>query len=266
MALELLFQFIVLGIAVGTLSGLLGIGGGGIMVPTLTVMFLAQGVTDTNVVHLALGTSMSAIIVTSVASFMAHHKRSGVLWPVVKAMSPGIVIGAFGATFLVAQLPALYLTLFFSVFMAFVALQMFRNVVPDAEQTLPGNAGLFSVGFGIGSISSLVSIGGGSLTVPFLSWRNIPMAKAIGTSAAVGFPISVAGSIGYLINGLHSTTELEYSLGYVYLPGVIIISLCSVVFAPLGAKLAHTLPVKLLKKIFSLLLVALSVKMLMTIL
>lgn len=262
---ELLFAFLLLGAFVGFMAGLLGIGGGGIMVPVLTALFLSQGFPLDTVLHVALGTTMAAIIMTSLSSLRAHHKKEAVRWEIVKAMAPGIIIGTFLSTFLVASLSTRFLALFFSLFMAYIAFQLFIDKQAKPSRRLASRSGLLLAGTGIGGISALVSIGGGSLTVPFLCWQNIPLKKAIGTSAAIGLPLSIAGTLGYLINGWGST-ELEYTLGFIYLPAVLLISTTSFIMAPYGAKLAHKLPTPILKKAFAILLIILSIKMLMSIL
>ena len=264
--LEWILSFLVLGSFVGFMAGLLGIGGGGIMVPILTSIFLLQGVAVDNVVHLALGTSMASMVVTSYSSLRAHNSRGAVIWKVVKGMAMGILLGTFLATFLASYLSSLYLAIFFVFFMAFVSFQMFLNKQPNPSRSLAGRTGLFSAGSGIGAISALVSIGGGSLTVPYLTWQNVELKKSIGTSAAIGLPISIAGTLGYLVNGWgHSSVE-AYTLGFVNLPAVLLISVTSFFMAPLGARFAHKLPVPILKKIFAVLLVILSIKMLITVL
>lgn len=247
------------------MAGLLGIGGGGIMVPVLTLIFLFNDVPVENVVHLALGTAMAAIIITSISSMRAHHSKGGVLWPVVRRMVPGILIGAFLATFIVPYLNSLYLALFFSLFMTYVAIQLFIDLAPNPNRQLSGKKNLLLAGTGIGAVSSMVSIGGGSITVPYLTWHNIEIKKAIGTSAAIGLPISAAGTLGYVINGWNQPVILNDTLGFVYLPAVLFISLTSYTCAPIGAKLAHKLPTSKLKKIFSILLIILSIQMLTSI-
>lgn len=258
--------YILLGAVVGFMAGLLGIGGGGIMVPMLTSIFLMQGIAVDKVVHLALGTSMASIIVTSIASLRAHNTKNAVLWPVVKRLAPGIVVGTLLATFIAAHLKGSVLATIFAVFMAYVSLQMFINKKPKPTRQIPGAATLFGIGSGIGGVSALVSIGGGSLTVPYLTWHNVDIKRAIGTSAAVGFPISVAGTLGYVINGWQQAPEHSLTYGFIYLPAVILISLVSFVTAPLGASLSHRLPVPTLKKVFALLLIGLSIKMLLSVL
>ncbi|WP_044415073.1 sulfite exporter TauE/SafE family protein [Halarcobacter anaerophilus] len=259
---ESIVLYILLGCFVGVAAGLLGIGGGGIIVPSLTAIFLMQGMDSENIVHVALGTSMATIVVTSISSLKAHHKKGGVLWNVVKMMTPGIIIGTFFATFLASFLSSLYLSIFFSIFMAYVSLQMFINKKPKPSRKLANPKVQFASGTLIGAISAMVSIGGGSLTVPYLVWQNVEVKKAIGTSAAVGFPIAVSGTLGYIINGWSNTDMSNLMFGFVSLPAFFFIAICSYFTAPIGVKLAHTLPVSVVKKIFSLLLISLSLKML----
>lgn len=262
MGFEWIIAFLMLGLVVGFMAGLLGVGGGGIMVPVLTSIFLAQGVPIEQVVHMALGTSMASIVITSFASMRAHHKKGAVMWNVVKYMAGGVVIGTFTATFLATYMKSAQLAIFFSIFMAYVSIQMAIDKKPKPSRELSAPSSLFSVGSLIGIVSALVSIGGGSLTVPYLVWQNIDLKKAIATSAAIGFPLSIAGTIGYIVNGMMQQSSSELMLGFVYLPGVVLISIVSYFTAPLGAKMAHTLPVAKLKKIFALLLMILSIKML----
>ena len=264
--IEWVFSFLLLGSFVGVMAGLLGIGGGGIMVPVLTTIFLLQGVPVENVVHLALGTSMASIIITSTSSMRAHNSKGAVVWKVVKGMASGIIIGTFMATFIASHSSSLYLAVFFSIFMAFVSVQMLLNKKPKPSRELSGNRSLFIAGMGIGAISALVSIGGGSLTVPYLAWQNINIKKAIGTSAAIGLPISIAGTTGYVINGWSSSSMENYTFGFVYLPAVVLISATSFITAPYGVNLAHKLPVDVLKKVFAVLLMILSLKMLFSVL
>jgi len=262
LGVEWLLSFLLLGSFIGFMAGLLGIGGGGIMVPVLTAIFLQQGIPVKDVVHLALGTSMASIVVTSISSLRAHNARGGVIWKVVNRMAFGIILGAFLATFLASSLSSAYLAIFFALFMAYVSLQMFLNKKPKPARELAGGVGLFMAGSGIGGVSALVSIGGGSLTVPYLTWQNVDVKKAIGTSAAIGLPLSIAGTLGYLINGWERAIPHDFIFGYIYLPAVLLISSTSFFTAPYGAKLAHKLPVPVLKKIFSILLIILSIKML----
>jgi uncharacterized membrane protein YfcA len=260
-----LIAYLALGLVTGLLAGLFGIGGGAVMVPVLTVMFAAQGFAPDYVVHLALGTSMATIIPTSLSSLNAHHKHGAVLWLAVRGLAPGILLGTFAATFLAAMLSPRPLAIFFCIFMSYVAAQMILNRKPSPSRQLPGAIGLASVGAGIGSISALVAIGGGTMTVPFLTWCNVRLQTAIGTSAAVGLPIALAGATGYLINGWSAPDLPANTLGFIYWPAVLAMAAASLFSAPMGAKLAHKLPVATLKKLFAALIIVLALQMLRTV-
>jgi uncharacterized protein len=263
--IEWILAYIALGSVVGFMAGLFGIGGGGIMVPLLTTMFVIQGFPLEHTVHIALATSLASIIFTSVSSLRAHHRHDGVLWPVVGRIAPGILAGTFGVAYIASWIPPEPLAIFFVLFMFYVAARMFMDVKPKPSRQLPGTFGLSAAGAGIGGISALVAIGGGSLTVPFLTWCNVNIQKAIGTSAAVGFPIAVAGTLGYLLGGLNVEGVPSYTFGYIYLPAVLAITFVSILTAPFGAKLAHKLPVNMLKKLFAAMLILLCLKMLYTV-
>jgi uncharacterized membrane protein YfcA len=265
MTLELVLLTLMLGAVVGVLAGLLGIGGGAIMVPSLIMLFQLQGLYLDDVMHLALGTSMASIIVTSFSSMRAHNANGYVNWTIVKSISVGVIIGAFLFSFIASRLSASSLAIFFSVFMLFVAVKMFFNTTPIGVKILPGNEILTLAGVGIGGISSLVSIGGGSLTVPFLLSRNVDIKIAIGSSAAIGLPISIAATLGYVLSGSGKLAMIEFTLGYVYWPAVILISISSFITAPIGAALTHRLPINTLKKCFAILLMLISVKMVLSI-
>ena len=251
-----------LGLIAGLLAGLLGVGGGIVIVPMLVFMFTWQKLPAPYIQHLALGTSLATIVVTSCASVRAHHAHQAVNWQVFRRITPGIVIGTLLGSWVAAQLSTPFLKGFFICFTYYVAAQMLLDIRPKPNRQLPGRAGLSLVGGGIGVISSLVGIGGGSMSVPFLTWCNVKMHNAIGTSAAIGFPIALSGAIGYVANGLTVRGLPPYSVGFVYLPAFIGIATASFCTAPLGARLAHRLPVSRLKKIFALLLLIIGTKML----
>lgn len=265
LAIEWWVSYGLLGAVVGFFAGLLGIGGGGIMVPMLTTLFAMQGFPREHIVHLALATSMAAIVITAISSVRAHHAHRAVLWPVVGMMTPGILAGTFLAAFIAGLIPARPLAMIFVVFMAYVSIQMLLNIKPKPSRQLPGRLTLSLVGLGIGGLSALVAIGGGSLTVPFLTWCNIKLQNAIATSAAIGLPIALAGTLGYWLGGSQVTGLPVHSEGFIYWPAVLAIATLSVLTAPLGARLAHRLPVTVLKKVFALMLMLLSAKMLQTV-
>ena len=255
--------YVALGLFAGFAAGALGIGGGLVMVPSLTIIFAAQaGFPADEALHLALGTSMAVILFTSLSSLLAHHRHGAVSWPVVVQITPGILLGTLLGTLLAASVPAQPLAIFFSIFVSLVAGQMVFNLTPKAARELPGRIGLVAVGIGIGAVSALVSIGGGSLTVPFLTWCNVRVHNAIGTSAAIGFPIAVGGSLGYLFNGWQHPGLPAGRIGYIYLPAFLWLVPSSMLMAPFGAKLAHSLPVATLKRLFAALLVVLAARML----
>ncbi|MQY51419.1 TSUP family transporter [Rhodocyclus tenuis] len=255
--------YLALGAFSGFFAGLLGIGGGTLMTPLLMMMFAAQaGFPPAETLHLALGTSMATIFFTSISSLRTHHQHGAVLWPVVLTITPGILFGTLLGTLLAARVPAQPLAVFFACFVCFVAVQMLLNFKPKPSRELPGKLGLFGVGTGIGGVSALVAIGGGALTVPFLSWCNVRVHNAIGTSSAVGLPIAIGASLGYIFNGWGHPGLPQWSLGFVYLPALACLAGASVLVAPIGARLAHRLPVATLKRVFAVLLVLLAAKML----
>jgi uncharacterized membrane protein YfcA len=255
--------YIGLGAFAGVLAGLLGVGGGLVIVPMLTFIFTAQQMPPEHILHLALGTSLASIMFTSISSLRAHHRRGAVDWTVVRRITPGILAGTFFGSWVAAQLSTGFLKVSFVVFTYYVATQLLLDIRPHPHRQLPGSAAMFGVGGAIGGVSGLIGIGGGSMSVPFLVWCNMPMHNAIGTSAAIGFPIALAGAAGYIINGLGAPLP-PHSLGFVCLPALLGVSAASMLTAPLGARLAHSLPIGGLKKIFALLLIVMGTKLLLS--
>ena len=250
------------GAVAGVLAGLLGVGGGLVMVPAVVFYLEASGTAPQHVLHMALGTSLAIIVFTSISSFRAHHKRGAVQWPIVARITGGILAGTYGGSYLAAQLSTHFLTVFFVVFLYLVAVQMLLDFKPKATRAMPGWPGTSLAGLAIGCLSALVGIGGGSLSVPFMTWHNVPIHRAIGTSAAIGLPIALAGAAGYVVNGWNVPGLPAHSLGFVYLPALIGVAAVSVFFAPLGARLAHRLPTALLKKVFATFIIVVGTKML----
>ncbi len=261
--LPTLLLYLALGAFAGVMAGLLGVGGGLIIVPVLAWIFHGQEVADAIVMHLAIGTSLATIVVTSMSSVRAHHQWGAVLWPVVWQLTPGIVIGAWLGAAVAGRLPSAVLSKIFAVFVLAVAAQMAFGAKPAPHRGLPGATGMMAAGGVIGGLSAIVGIGGGSLTVPFLTWCNTAMRQAVATSAACGLPIALAGSVGYIFAGLHSADLPAWSLGYVYGPALVGVAAASMLSAPLGAKLAHTLPTETLKKVFAVFLTLVGTKMLL---
>ena len=264
--ITLLVTYLGVGLVAGILAGLLGIGGGLVIVPMLVFCMTRQNIPPEVIMHLALGTSMATILFTAVSSFMAHHRRGAVHWDVVRRIVPGILVGTLAGSCVASSLSTDFLKGFFVVFLYYVAVQMLIDRRPKAARSFPGHAGMFAAGSVIGAVSSLVGIGGGTLSVPFMLWCNLSVHHAIGTSAAIGFPIAIAGTVGYIFNGLHSSGLPQYTFGYVYLPALAGIVCASIVTAPLGVRLAHSLPVAKLKKVFAVLLLAVGTRMLISLL
>jgi uncharacterized membrane protein YfcA len=247
-----------LGAATGFLAGLLGIGGGMLLVPFLTLLFTVRAFPEEHLVHMAIATSLATILFTSASSVRAHHKRGAVLWPVVKVLAPGILVGSLIGAQIAGRLPTVFIAMFFAVFVGFSALQMLRDKKPKPSRELPKPLGMFGVGNGIGFISSLVGAGGGFISIPFMVWSNVKIHNAVATSAALGFPIAAAGTIGYIIAGMSQHSLPPGTIGFVYVPALFAVAGGSVVTAPLGARVAHALDTTRLKRVFALLLFALA--------
>jgi uncharacterized membrane protein YfcA len=254
--------YLAIGLAVGFFAGLLGIGGGAVMVPMLVFAFGAQGLPAEHVMHMALGTAMGVIMFTSLSSMRAHHAHASVDWAIARAMAPGILAGAFCAALVAGLIATRPLALLFTGLVFYAATQILFDLRPRRSRALPGRAGLFGAGAAIGAVSSLLAAGGAFLCIPFLAWCSVPLRRAIGTAAAVGLPIAVAGVLGYVVQGLRVDGLPDASIGYVYLPALALVAATSMLAAPLGARLAHRLPVKRLRIIFALLLYALATRML----
>ena len=259
----LILELAALGLVTGFLAGLLGIGGGMIMVPFISAILSGRGVEPGLAVKMAIATSMATIIFTSVSSVRAHHKKGVVRWDIVKALAPGIVLGAMVASLGVfALLKGASLYFVFAAFVAFSGSQMFLDKKPSPTRQLPGTAGLLGAGGVIGALSGLVGAGGGFVSVPFMTWCNVAIHNAVATSAALGFPIALANVVGYVIAGQGLQGVPPYSFGYLWLPALVVIASCSVLMAPLGARAAHALPVKKLKRAFAVVLFTLAIYML----
>lgn len=253
--------YFALGATAGVLAGLLGVGGGLLIVPALMALFHAQQVTPDYIAHLAVGTSLGIIVFTAAVSSYSHARRHAVDWHVVARITPGIVVGGLLGSTLAARLSSRVLTLVFAVFVVAVATQLFLGIRPKPERRVPGRFAMVPVGALIGGISALVGIGGGSLSVPFLTWCNVRIHRAVGTSAAIGFPIAFAGAAGYVVNGLHVPGRPPWSVGFVDLPALALVALGSIVTVPLGAHLAHRLPVERLTRVFAVFMYLIAMRM-----
>jgi uncharacterized membrane protein YfcA len=258
----LIAMLLVMGTAGGYAADLLGIGGGMVLVPFITMIFTSRGFPPELVVHMAIATSLATIMFTSLSSVRAHHKHGAVLWPVVRKLAPGILIGSWIGPWIGKQLNTSALALVFGLFVAFSATQMLINKKPNASRDLPKAPGMFAAGGVIGIVAGLVGAGGGFISVPFMAWCNVKIHNAVATSAALGFPIALAGTLSNIYFGMGEPRLPEYSLGYIYLPALAVIAAASVLMAPMGARAAHRMPVAKLKRIFAVILYALAAYML----
>lgn len=259
--MEAILLYLAVGAFAGLLAGLFGVGGGLVIVPVLVYVFTSQGMDPAVLVHVAVGTSLATIVFTSISSVRAHHQRGAVLWNVFWRLAPGIVIGALVGALIADWMSSNLLRRFFAVFEWLVAAQLLAGFKPKPHRSLPGKAGLFTAGNVIGTVSSIVGIGGGTLTVPFLVWSNIDMRQAVATSSACGLPIAIAGATGFVITGWGETGLPPWSTGFLYWPAFAGVVVASVLVAPLGARLAHWLDPAKLKRLFGVFLLLLGTYM-----
>lgn len=264
---EFVLGLMLLGTFTGFLAGLLGIGGGMLMVPFLTLLFTHEAFGPELIVHMAVATSLTTILFTSASSVRAHHRHGAVRWDIAPWMGAGAVVGTFLGAQFASALKSGYLAMVFALFVGSSATRM---LFASAAGPSAGTAGLrplarpvlSAAGAAIGFVSSLVGAGGGFLTVPFLTWRGLNMRNAVATSAAMGFPIAAGGLVGYVVAGLNASGLPRYSLGFVYLPALFACAATSVLMAPVGAGVAHRIDVRHLRRIFALLLLGLAAYML----
>lgn len=260
---QLIVELALMGACAGFLAGLLGIGGGMIMVPFMTIILESKHFPADYVVKMAVATSLATICFTSLSSVRAHHKRGAVLWPVALVLAPGILVGSLIGSQIAVALPTRILSVVFSLFIAFSATQMFLDRKPKPTRTLPSTPGMFGMGSVIGLLSSVVGAGGAFVSVPFMTWCNVKIHQAVATSAALGFPIALAGTLGYAWAGRTMPDMPPGALGYIYLPGLIVIAAASMSTAPLGARTAHRMDIRPLKRAFAVVLYMLAAYFLM---
>lgn len=257
----IIFASLLLGMFAGVLAGLFGIGGGLVIVPVLVFLFTAHGIPTDLVMVMAIATSLATIILTATSSTLAHHLLGSVLWDKVFRLVPGVILGAIVGAVVAGHINAAFLRAIFTIFLLYAGIQMALDIKPKAGSANYSKKIDFSIGSAIGLISSLLGIGGGTLTVPYLAHCQYPMRNAVAIASACGLPIAVAGTISYMVLGMNAPNLPAGSFGYVYLPSFFGVSLGSVMTAPVGAKLAHMLPAQQLKRYFSLLLFVLAIKL-----
>lgn len=256
--------YLLMGLFVGFFAGMLGIGGGLILVTLMVFLFGLQGFPEDRIVHIALGTSLTSIVFTSISSLRAHNRHGAVRWDIVKMATPGLVAGTLLGAFVADRMASKYLAIFFVAFVYYSAVQMFVDMKPKPTRTLPGRAGISAGAIVTGILSSLVGAGGGLLSIPLMTMCNVPMRNAVGTSAALGLPIAIAGAAGYVVIGLGQEHLPPLTLGYVYVPALAGIVIGTFVTVPAGAKAAHAMPVPRLKIIFAVVLFLMATRMLST--
>mgnify|MGYP000020503737 FL=1 len=262
MLLGILLIYLVMGSCAGVLAGLLGIGGGAVLVPGLLAVFALQGVEAPAMVHQAIATSLACVVFTALSSIRAHHRRGSVDWRLVARLAPGLLTGSLLGAVVADQINGLVLQRIFGAAALLIGLRMvFQRGADGGRLNLPGRVGLTVTGTGIGGLSALIGIGGGSLTVPWLSASRVPMVRAVGTSAACGLPIALAGVAGFVLTGWHEPGRMPHSIGYVLWPAVIGITVASMLAAPVGARLAHWLPARQLKRGFGVLLCVIGLRL-----
>jgi uncharacterized protein len=250
----LIAQLLLLGSCTGFLAGLLGLGGGMLMVPFISMILSAKGFPAEYTIKMAVATSLATICFTSLSSVRAHQRRGAVLWPLVRVLAPGILLGSLLGAQVAVAMPGRTLAILFALFVGYSATQMLLDRKPKPSRTVPGSVGTFGMGTVIGGLSAVVGAGGAFVSVPFMTWCNIKIHHAVGTSSALGFPIALAGTLGYLWAGQSlppMPPGATGSWGYLYLPGLLLASLASVFTAPLGARLAHGMDIRPLKKAFA---------------
>jgi len=260
--MEWWIAYLGMGLAVGFFAGMLGLGGGVVLVPLMTFLFSAQHFPGDRVLQLALGTSLTSIIFTSISGLRAHHTHCAVRWDIVRSAAPGLVLGTLLGTLVAEKLPTRYLAIVFVLFVSYSALQLVIDVKPRPSRTLPKGFDMWSAAGAIGLISSMAGAGGGVLTIPLMTMCNVPIREAIGTSSALLLPIAGAGAIGYVWAGLGEEHLPPFSLGYIYLPALAGIVLGTLVTVPWGAMAAHRMPLSWLKKVFAVVVLALATNML----
>ncbi len=249
---------LLMGAGGGFSAGLLGIGGGMVLVPFITMIFTAKGFPPQLVVHMAIATSLATIMFTSLSSVRAHHKHGAVQWRIVALLAPGILVGSWIGPWIGKQMNTTALSLLFAAFVTFSAAQMILNKKPKPGRELPGTPGMFAAGGVIGVVAGLVGAGGGFISVPFMAWCNVRIHQAVATSAALGFPIALSGTLSNIYYGWSEPGLPQYSLGFIYLPALAVIVAASVAMAPLGARTAHKMDVAALKRTFAVVLFGLA--------
>jgi len=249
MILEIV-SFAAIGVLAGVLSGLIGIGGGVVTIPCLLLVFKFLDIPPSVTMHLAIGTSLAAMVFTTLSATYSHYKRGGILFPIVKPMSLGIIVGALVGAMIARILPGGFLQSLFGLFEVALGIYfLFPEKKIKPERSLPRFWILSMIALGVSTFAAMLGIGGGLITVPILTYFQLPVKKAIGTSAALSFLISLFGALSFLFLGMHAS-HVDDAVGYLYMPAFIIISSIAFFAARYGTQLAHRLPTSILRRVF----------------
>lgn len=257
----ILIEFLAIGLLAGYLAGFLGIGGGFVVVPALTFLFMQDPATAPWAIHMAVGTSLATMLVTSLSSIAAHHQKRAIRWPLVRSLTPGLLLGAVLGAIFANYLEPEILVRIVGIFAVLAGLQLILGRKPEGEKPMPGQPGVSLVGLLIGSVSSLIGIGGGALMGPWQLWHGVKAQNAVATSAACGYPIAIAGSISFLLLGLGSELP-NGAFGYIHLPAFAGIAVASALAAPLGVATVHRLPPLTVRRVFGGFLILVGIRML----
>lgn len=260
-----LFLYAFIGIGAGFLAGLLGMSGGIVTVPCLLLVFIMMKFPTVDIMQLAMGTSLAAMVFNAISATYSHHKEKEVDWKLVKALLPGLILGCVTGAFISYLLSTAVLKIIFGIFAVILGLYFFRQrALPDVEtQITPGTKILNATGFGISTLSNILGIGGGTMMVPLFVAFKMPMNSAVGSAAATGFIISLGGAISYLAFGFGETIY-PHTLGFIYLPAFVVLSVTTFLSAPFGARMTHRIASDKLKKYFAICLIAAGIFMMLS--
>tara|TARA_Y100000296_G_C5139466_1_gene240155 strand:+ start:329 stop:1132 length:804 start_codon:yes stop_codon:yes gene_type:complete len=255
----LIFSFV--GVFVGSLAGLFGIGGGLITVPITFFVLTQLGISDATAIVMAIKSSLAIIILTSTLSVYSHNQISRISWSIVKELGPGVLIGTVLGSFLSTYLPPKVLEIVFTLYVTAVSLKMWFGFSVEAnEDQKPSSILNYIVGAIIGIKSAVLGIGGGTISIPYLSWQGVPIHKAVGVSACIGFIIAISGTLTGLFQDTSGYTLPAQTIGFIYIPALIGVGMTGIIFTKIGSKLSYKLPQQKMRKGFALFLMVIALK------
>ena len=261
--IQMAVMLLVIGAFAGVLAGVLGVGGGIVLVPAFFYAFQTLGYDSEQLMQMCLATSLATIIVTSIRSVLSHNKKGAVDWDILRSWAPGIVIGAVAGMLAVSSLRSATLQGIFGVLALLIGLYMgFGRSEWRLGQAMPKGLSRAALSPGVGFLSVLMGIGGGSFGVPLMSLYNTPIHRAVATAAGFGVLIAVPSVIGFLFVTLDPATRPPYTIGAVNLVAFVLVIAMTLITAPIGAKLAHAMDPKPLKRVFAVFLILVALNML----